>query len=146
MKLKEKIKNFWNEFKKHWLWVNIGAYMMITMINWTGFFLGSIKFEIALLITLIYPLIILTIFYIRKSKFETTIYKIVWIVCGGIALGFPIWGIIFFVLIGAPWAPLYEAHNILRGSISILILVPAYGVAAHLMYKLGKRRDFRPFV
>ncbi|MCK4371306.1 MAG: hypothetical protein KAW03_09575, partial [Candidatus Lokiarchaeota archaeon] len=75
-----------------------------------------------------------------------TIYKIVWIVCGGIALGFPIWGIIFFVLIGAPWAPLYEAHNILRGSISILILVPAYGVAAHLMYKLGKKRDYRPFL
>lgn len=140
------IKKFWNEFKKQWLWVNIGAYMMITMINWTGFFLGSIKFEMAFLITFIYPLIILSIFYIRKSKFETTIYKIVWIVGGGMFLGFPIWVILFFVLTGAPWAPLHEANDILRGSISILILVPAYGVAAYLMYRLGKRRDFRPFM
>ena len=145
LKLKEKIKNFWNEFKKQWLWVNIGAYMIFLMISWTGFFLGFTKFEIALLITLIYPLIILTIFFIRKSKFETTIYKILWIVGGGICLGFPIWLIISFVLIIAPWAPLYEAHNILRDGISILILVPAYGVAAYLMYMLGKRRDFRPF-
>ncbi len=116
------------------------------MINWIGFFLGPIHLIIALLITFIYPLIFLSIFYIRKSKFETTIYKIAWIIGGGMCLGFPIWGIIFFVLIGAPWAPLYEAHNILRGGISILILVPAYGVAAHLMYSLGKRRDFKPFV
>lgn len=146
MRLKEKITNFWTEFKKQWLWVNVGAYMMIMMINWIGFFLGSIQFIIALLITFIYPLIILSIFYIRKSKFETTIYKIAWIIGGGLSLGFPIWGIIFFVLIGAPWAPLYAAHNILRGGISILILLPAYGVAAHLMYILGKRRDFKPFV
>ncbi|KKK44251.1 hypothetical protein LCGC14_0604580 [marine sediment metagenome] len=100
--------------------------MMIMMINWIGFFLGSIQFIIALLITFIYPLIFLSIFYIRKSKFETTIYKIAWIIGGGMCLGFPIWGIIFFVLIGASWAPLYAAHNILRGGISILILVPAY--------------------
>ncbi|MCK4380386.1 MAG: hypothetical protein KAW51_04545, partial [Candidatus Lokiarchaeota archaeon] len=78
MNKEENHRSFWKKFNEKWLWVNIGAYMMITMINWTGFFLGSIKFEIALLITLIYPLIILTIFYIRKSKFETTIYKIVW--------------------------------------------------------------------
>ncbi len=25
--LKEKIKNFWNEFKKNWLWVMIGVYI-----------------------------------------------------------------------------------------------------------------------
>lgn len=145
MNKKENHRNFWKRINENWLWVNIGAYMMIMIFNWIGFFVGFIILETAYLITFIYPLIILSIFYIRKSKFETTIYKIAWIIGGGLCLGFPIWGIIFFVLIGAPWAPLYEAHNFLRGGISILILLPAYGVAAHLMYILGKRRDFKSF-
>ena len=143
LKLKEKIKNFWNEFIKHWLWVNIGAYLMIMMINWTGFFLSSIEFEIAFLITFIYPVIILSIYYIRKSKYQRTIHKIVWIVCGGLCLGFPIWASFFFILIGASWAPLNEVQDNLKAYISILFLVPSYSLAVYIMYRLGKKIEWK---
>ena len=145
MKLSEEIKNFWNEFKKQWLWVNIGAYMMIMMINWIGFFLGSIEFEITILISFIYPLIIISIYYIRKSKHQINIYKGIWIVGGGISLGFPIWALFFFIFFGAPWAPLHEWQGTLRDIILILSVIPSYSLAAYIMYRLGKRRDFRPF-
>jgi len=145
LKLSEEIKNFWNEFKKQWLWVNIGAYMMIMMINWIGFFLGSIEFEITILISFIYPLIIISIYYIRKSKYQRNIYKGIWIVCGGISIGFPIWAFISYFFVGAHWAPFHESQGTLKDIIFILTIIPSYILAAYIMYRLGKKRDFRPF-
>ena len=144
--MSDKIKNFWKEFKKQWLWVNIGAYMMIMIINWIGFFLGSIEFGITILISLIYPLIIIGIYYTRKSKYQRNIYKGIWIVGGGISLGFPIWGFFYFFFIGAHWAPFHELQGTLNAIISILFLIPSYILAAYIMYRLGKKRDFRPFM
>lgn len=142
MKLNEKIKNAWNELNKHWLWVNIGAYMILMIINWTGFFLNAIKFEITFLITVIYPIIILTIYYIRKSKYQRTIHKVIWIVGGGLCLGFPIWALVSFLLMGASWAPLNDLQDNLRVYFLILSIIPSYSLAVYIMYRIGKKRDW----
>jgi hypothetical protein len=144
--MRNKIKNFWKEFKKQWLWVNIGAYMMIMLINWIGVFLGSIELGITLLITFTYPLIIISIYYTRKSKYQRNINKLILIAGGGISLGFPIWAFFYFFFIGAPWAPLHELQGILNAIISILFLIPSYLLAGYIMYRLGKKRDFQPFM
>ncbi len=144
MKLKEKIKNFWERFKEERIKFYVGVYIASMVFAWVGYFIRFIPLMGAILPTILIPLILFGVYYIRKLD-NRTIYKIVWIVCGGIFIGAPIWAISYYILIGAPWAPLNETHDILKDSISILIMVPIFGVAAYLMYRLGKRRDFRPF-
>ena len=144
--MKEKVKKFWEEFKQHWLWINIGGYMGITMMNWLGYFLGFISLEITLIFTFILPPILISIYYTRKSRYQRSIYKIVWVVGGGVSLGWVIWVSIGYTLVGAPWAPLHESRGIMREITLILPMVPSYCLAAYIMYRLGKKRDFRPFM
>jgi len=146
LKIKDKIKNFWSEFKKHWLWVSIGSYIGATMISWLEYFLGSMNLWVAMGVTFITPIILFILYYIRKSKYQRNIYKGIWIVGGGLSLGWPIWMFISYFFIVAPWAPFYESQGTLKDIIFILTIMPSYSLAAYIMYRLGKKRDFRPFM
>ena len=57
--VKEKIKNFWKNFKKNILWVNIGSCTCLTIMNWGFFFLGFVKLAMVILFTIFYPLLII---------------------------------------------------------------------------------------
>ena len=50
--------------------------------------------------------------------------------------------IIGYVLIQAPWAPLQGLPPVLRGRIFLLLLPTLCGIAAYIMYRIGKKRDW----
>ena len=142
--LKEKIKNFWINYKKNWIWVNIGAYQGIIIFLWFLFFVGFLNLTFAILFTIFYPLAIFLAYYVRKSKHQMIFTKIILVGCGTLALGCPIWLFIGYVLITAPWAPLQALPAVLRGRILLLVVISSYGLAAYIIYKIGKKREWRP--
>lgn len=141
----KKIKNFWKNYKKNWLWVTIGFYIGITSMGWIEYFRGYFSLIGAVLPTFITPLLLFGIFYIRKSKHQRVIGRLITVIGGGLALGFPIWIFFNYILLVAPWSPFHEIYGILRIIIFILVMLLSYSAAAYIMDKLGKRRDYRPF-
>ena len=88
---------------------------------------------------------IILVYYGRKSIHQRTISKIMLIGCGGFGFGVIIWFITGYLLITAPWAPLQALPPVLRGRILLLLLLPLYGIAAYIMYRIGKKRDWIPY-
>lgn len=146
LKIKDKIKNFWSEFKKHWLWVGIGSYIGIMMVSWLEYFLGNMNLWVVMLVTFIPPIILFILYYIRKSKYQRKIFRILLDIGGGISLGWLIWFFISYIFIGAPWAPFHESQGTLKDILFFLTIIPSYSVAVYIMDRLGKKRDFRPFM
>ena len=146
MSVKNKLKIKWYESKQHWSLLAIGIYIGALIILWIEYFRGSLSLIGTTLYTFMTPLVLISVYYIRKSIHQRNIYKFIFTIGGGLALGWPIWVLISFILIGATWAPFYEPQGILRIIILILILVPSYIVAGYICYKWGKKRDFRPYM
>ena len=146
LKLKEKIKKFWNEFKEHWLWISIGNYMGINITLWILYFYGFAILGMTLTFSLVAPLILLGIYYLRKSKYQTDIYKYVWIIGGAASIGGLIWFGIAYILQGAPWAPFRDYPLIFRIPFDIITTVLCWALGGYIGYRLGKKRDFRPFI
>lgn len=138
--LKEKLKNIWNYLNKNWIWINSIVYILLLSIHWIGFFYRVITLEITLLITILYPIIILTFFFIHKSKFEFTFGKILITIIGSLSLGFVIWLVLIYFLITAPWAPLHGIQP--KGFYTLLFLLPAYTISIFVIYIVGKRRNW----
>ena len=93
---------------------------------------------------LIIPLMYYFFNYFRKSKHQTIIIKIMLVGCGGFSLGIFIWFFIGYTFIMAPWAPLNNLTGVLRQRIFLLLLIFSWGLAAYIMYRIGKKRDWRP--
>ncbi len=146
MSVKNKLKIKWYESKQHWSLLAIGIYIGALIILWIEYFRGSLSLIGTILYTFITPPVLISVYYIRKSIHQRNIYKFIFTIGGGLALGFPIWGLISFILIGATWSPFYEPQGILRIIIFILTIVPSYIVAGYICYKWGKKRDFRPYM
>ncbi len=142
---KEKLKSFWKNYKKNWIWVSIGFCICNTFTLWLLFFLMIIDLILALFFTVLFPLMIILVYYGRKSIHQRTISKIMLIGCGGFGLGGIMWFIIGYVLIQAPWAPLQALPPVLRGRIFLLLLPTSCGIAAYIMYRIGKKRDWIPY-
>ncbi len=140
--LKEKIKNFWINYKKNWIWVNIGAYGSYIIIFWVLFFVGIIDLALVIVLTILPPLLISVAYYARTSKHKKIMSKIVLIGCGGLSLGFFIWIACSYVFIAAPWALLRVLPAALRGRINLLLLISSWGFASYLMYRIGKKREW----
>ena len=124
----------------------IGIYVGALIILWIEYFRGYLSLLGTTLYTFMTPLLLISGYYIRKSIRQRTIYKFIFIILGGVALGWPIWALINFILIGATWSPFYNAQGVLRTIILISTIAPSYSVAAYIFYKLGNKRDFRPFM
>jgi len=139
--LKEKIKNFWKNYKKNWVWVSIGFCICNIFMLWLLFFLMIIDLILALLFTVLFPLMIILAYYGRKPIHQRTISKIMLVGCGGLGFGGIIWFIIGYILITAPWAPLQALSPVLRCRILLLLLPTSCGIAAYIMYRIGKKRD-----
>ena len=142
---KEKLKSFWKNYKKNWIWVSIGFCICNTFTLWLLFFLMIIDLILALFFTVLFPLMIILVYYGRKSIHQRTISKIMLVGCGGFGFGGIMWFIIGYVLIQAPWAPLQALPPVLRGRIFLLLLPTSCGIAAYIMYRIGKKRDWIPY-
>jgi len=145
MNVKEKIKIFWKNFKENWLWVTIGFYIGITSMGWIEYFRGCFSLIGVVLPTFIAPFFLFGIFYIRKLN-SRTINRLIWTIGGASVIGFPIWLFVNYILFVTPWAPFRECYGILRIIFFILSTLLSYGGAAYIMDKLGKKRDYRPFL
>ena len=146
LSIKEKLKVFWKKYKENWLWVNIGGYIVLVSMNWFLYFLGLIHLTVPIFISLIFPPILISVFFTRKSSHRRIIYRLIWTIGGALVLGFPIWILINYILYVAPWAPLRNSDTIIAGVFFILSTIISYGGAAYLFDRLGKKRDFRPFM
>ena len=148
MNKEENHRSFWKKFNEKWLWVNIGSYIVGTILLWWLFFIGITNLMTVIFLTistlLIIPLMYYFFNYFRKSKHQTIIIKIMLVGCGGFSLGIFIWFFIGYTFIMAPWAPLNNLTGVLRQSIFLLLLIFSWGLAAYIMYRIGKKRDWRP--
>ena len=124
----------------------IGMYVGALIIFWIEYFRGYLSLLGTTFYTFMTPLILIFVYYIRKSIHQRTIYKFLFIILGGVALGWPIWALLNFFLIGAPWAPFYNLQGILRTIIVISTIAPSCIVAGYIFYKWGKKRDYKPFM
>lgn len=146
--IKEKIKNFWKRFNENWLWVNLGAIIVGAIIFWWLFFIGITSLMTAIFSTILNPLILVLVYYFfkyfRVSKHQTIFMKIIIVGCGTMTLGGLIWLFTGYVFITAPWAPLQNLPALLRGRILLLVVLSSYALAAYIMYRIGKKREWRP--
>ena len=145
MNVKEKIKIFWKNFTENWLWVAIGVYIGTTVIGWIGYIIGIIPLIGIVLTTIGIPIILFSVFYIRKLD-SRTFYKYVFIITGAALFG----GIIEFgiahIFQGAPWAPLRNLELIYQIIFTVGSTSLCFGLGGFIGYTIGKRRDFKPFM
>lgn len=139
-------RNFWDVVRKHHVWLAYGIYIGVAVAGWLGHLIGYVSLKGALLYTLITPIILFIIFYVRKSKHQKTFMKWVTVLGGGLALGFPIWLFLNYILYVPSWAPLHGNHGPLARLAFFLSTATSYGGAAYIMYKLGQKRGFKPFI
>ena len=142
----EKIRKLWNEMHEHPFWLLFGIYIGWATARWLGYFEGYISLERVLFFTLGAPLLLFGVYYIRKTVYQRNFMRIVTVVGGGMALGFPIWLFLNYVLYIPTWAPFREHQGPLNTVAFILVTVLSYGGAAYLMDRLGMRRNYRPFM
>ena len=146
MNTKEKIKNFWKNYKKSWIWVSIGTCIGLIYMKWVLFYFGIIDLMLAIFLTVLYPLSIFLVYYIRVSKHQKIIIKIGLVGCCGYVLGLILWLFLGYLLIQAPWAPLriLIGDAVIRGRILLLLLPTFYAIGGYIMYRIGKKRKWRP--
>jgi len=83
---------------------------------------------------------------VRKTRYQGTFMKLMTVIGGGLALGFPIWLSLNYILYVPSWAPLHGSDSPLAGLAFFLSTAISYGGAAYIMHKLGKKRDYKPFI
>ena len=92
---KENHKNFWKKLNEKWLLVNIISYIVGTILFWWLFFIGLINLMTTIFLTILDPLILVFVYYffnyVRVSKHQKLITKIILVGCGGYGFGVIIW-------------------------------------------------------
>ena len=117
--------------------------------SWGLFFIGIYDLGRVIFSTIL-GLAIFSLVYllkrIRKPKLLKLITGIVLVGCGSAFFGFIMWFITGYVLIQAPWAPLriLIGDAVIRGRILLLLVISSYAIAAYIMYRIGKKRKWRP--
>jgi len=99
MRMKNKLKEKWYESKQHWSLLAIGIYIGALIILWIEYFRGALSLIGTILYTFRTPSVLISVYYIRKSIHQRNIYKLIFTIGGGLALGFPIWGLISLSLL-----------------------------------------------
>jgi hypothetical protein len=86
------------------------------------------------------------VYWIRGTTYEKMFMRLTLVVGGGFALGFPIWISINYLLYVPEWAPLHNDHSIMGGVALILSTITAYGLAAYILDRLGRKREYKPLI
>ncbi len=134
----EKIRKLWNAMREHEFWLLYGIYIGMAISLWLGYFEGYISLERVLFFTLGAPLLLFGVYYLKRVEHQMTLRRIM-IVCGAVALGFPIWVFLNYVLFVPTWAPLHGGRSILNPVAFVLSTVLSYCGAAYLVDRLGRR-------
>ena len=144
MNTKEKIKNFWKNHEKSWIWFSIGTCIALIYMKWVLFYFGIINLMLAIFLTVLYPLSIFLAYYIRVSKHQKIIIKIGLVGCCGYVFGTILWLFLGYLFIQAPWAPLriLVLDAVLRGRILLLLLPILCVIAGYIVYRVGKKREW----
>ncbi len=147
--LKEKIKIFGKNLNKNWVYVYIGAYGSWMISSWGLFFVGIYDLGCVIFSTILglaFFLLTYTLKRIRNLKLLKLITGIVLVSFGIFSLGGIMWFIIGYLLIQAPWAPLriLIGDAVIRGRILLLLLPTFYAIGGYIMYRIGKKRKWRP--
>ena len=96
-----KIKLFWENCKKNWLWINIGGMIMNTFFMWILYFNDITSLRFAIVMTLVYPLAIILRYNVKKIKNLILLNKIILVGAGGFVMTVPIWLFVVYILINA---------------------------------------------
>jgi hypothetical protein len=147
--LKEKIKIFGKNLNKNWVYVYIGAYGSWMILSWGLFFVGIYDLGSAIFSTILGLAVFLLTYSlkrIRNLNLLKLITGIILIGCGSLVFGGILWFITSYVLIAASWAPLriLIGDAVIRGRINLLILISSYAIGGYIMYRIGKKRKWRP--
>ena len=133
-------------YKKNWVWVSIGGMIVNTFFLWYLFFIDISSLFNTILLTIFYPLAVFFVYYARKSKHKILINKIVLIGCAGFVITVVIWLFVVYIFISAPWALFYDKLQVILRSPILLILMGAiYGIVAYVLYRFGKKREWKIF-
>ena len=136
--LMEKIRKLWDEMREHPFWLLFGIYVGYATARWLGYLEGYILLERVLFFTLGAPLLLFGVYYLKRVEHQMTLRRIM-IVCGAVALGFPIWVSLNYVLFVPTWAPFHGGRSILNPVAFVLSTVLSYCGAAYLVDRLGRR-------
>ncbi|MFX1274349.1 MAG: hypothetical protein ACFFBP_01915 [Promethearchaeota archaeon] len=131
-----------NAFKKYHFRINIGVYIGSTIIAWIIFFFGLIPLSGLLLCTFGMPLLLYSVYYIRRLD-SVIIYKLVWIIGGGSFIGGIMALGIGSITFAQPWTPLYNFPSIIKNIYMILMTIFSWILGGYLSYLWGKRRGFK---
>lgn len=137
---------FFNKVRRNARWIAFGSYLGILFTGFIGYLLGYTPLLNLILYAILTPIIIYTVYWIRSTKHEKIFMRLTLVVGGGLALGFPIWLTINYILYVPPWAPLHNNHSLLGGLAFVLSTILSYGSAAYILDRLGKRRNYKPFI
>ena len=147
--LKEKIKIFGKNLNKNWVYVYIGAYGSWMISSWGFFFVGIYDLGSVIFSTILGLLVFLLTYSLKRIKnlnLLKLITGIVLVSLGIFGLGGIMWFITSYVLVAAPWAPLriLIGDAVIRGRINLLMLISSYAIGGYIMYRIGKKRKWRP--
>ncbi len=121
-------------------------YIGAIIIGWVEYIRGYIILLGILLATFIFPLLIFGAYNIRKSERTNLVYRVIWVISGAASIGGLIWFPIAYIYYGAPWAPFRDYPLIFRIPFDIITTVLCWALGGYIGYRLGKKRDFRPFM
>lgn len=119
-----------------------GIYVGLALEQWLGYFSGYIPLEVAVVITLGAPLMLLAVYGIKQSRHKMTFERAVMVGGGALALGWPIWVTAMYLLYTPVWAPLHGNVGILNTLTSISVIVLSYVGAGYVMDRIVKKRNY----
>jgi len=141
-----KLKLFWENCKKNWIWINLGAIITNTLFIWVLYYFNIMSLRYAIIGTIAPPLGIILIYNVKNIKNINILIlmnKIMLVGVVGYIITIIIWLPSGYILVNASWAPL---HNLLSPNLEIafilLLMVAIYGIVAYILYRFGKKREW----
>jgi len=142
----EIIKNFWENCKKNWVWINIGAIISSIPFLWVLYYFNIMSLRYAIIGTIVPPLGIILIYNVKNIKSINTLIlmnKIMLVGAVGYVITVIVWLPSGYILVNAPWAPLHDLLSPnLEFTFILLLMVAIYGIVAYLLYRFGEKREW----
>ncbi len=135
-------KEMLDAFRLHPFIFASGIYVGLALEQWLGYFLGYIPLEVAVVITLGAPLMLLAVYGIKQSRHRITFERAVMVGGGGLALGWPIWVFANWLLYVPIWAPLRGSEGLLNHLAIIAVTALSYGGAFYVVNRIVKTRNY----
>ena len=135
-----------NRIRRNVKWIAVGSYLGILFSGFICYLAGYIPLLNLILYAVLAPLTTYIVYWMRSTAYEKMFMRLILVVGGGLALGFPIWLLINYLLYVPEWAPLHNDHGVISGVAFILSTITAYGSAAYILDRLGRKRDYKPFI